>query len=219
MLRRSVVRCFAFEGGAPRVEEVRAVQREAQDYVDRWDYSTVTHARDELTVRIPAGWVGQLPHSRLRQDGTLLRDYVFQPQNEASSYFGVPSTQHFVVSACKLDETQFISGRTPNPNPGKFLNQWLEDKQRVAESMKAIHFSFFNEHPCTHMEETPSGAYAWSKQHYIDSNPEIVYWRLFFAGDMSRYYVAAYSASPAAMKDHLAQRWYGLNLIQSVEWM
>eukprot|EP01063_Lacrimia_lanifica_P022436 TRINITY_DN30026_c0_g1_i1.p1 TRINITY_DN30026_c0_g1~~TRINITY_DN30026_c0_g1_i1.p1 ORF type:complete len:249 (+),score=73.20 TRINITY_DN30026_c0_g1_i1:61-747(+) len=215
MLRRSVSRLCGF--GIPAQAEPKDVQKDAFQYVKNSEYEFISRPEDELTWVMPKGWMMSSPHGRQTlQTGETVTEYMCHPVDTNQSNIISLNVNHCMG----VLTTEFAPHAEKRPiRADMFFEAWIKQYElMVLQTGNHTDFRYTKAFPCTPLNDEPAhGVYAYSlaKQKAAGTDTG-VYYRLFFHDDWSRFTVVTYQAAREVFERHLAHRWYGLNLLESV---
>eukprot|EP01060_Flectonema_neradi_P021011 TRINITY_DN28521_c0_g1_i1.p1 TRINITY_DN28521_c0_g1~~TRINITY_DN28521_c0_g1_i1.p1 ORF type:complete len:261 (+),score=32.90 TRINITY_DN28521_c0_g1_i1:67-783(+) len=206
------------KGGLPDVIEDKQTQKDAAAFVEAKVYKE-HHIKDEdFKFIVPENWVLTTQSSN-GQMGEEISTYYAYPERPRDD-------QGFQRMGHAVTVTLSITSFRPPPDyeqllikqPHKYVfRHWMENcrKSFVSEDYQdfEIHYGF----PCTPYSDEAHGSYAWSTSVFRSSIDIVTYWRFIVHPSFDRLFLINYQSTPDVLEDHLAQRWFGMNLIEKVE--
>eukprot|EP01064_Diplonema_japonicum_P013913 TRINITY_DN21453_c0_g1_i1.p1 TRINITY_DN21453_c0_g1~~TRINITY_DN21453_c0_g1_i1.p1 ORF type:complete len:234 (+),score=56.20 TRINITY_DN21453_c0_g1_i1:44-703(+) len=218
MLRRVAV--LRFVGGVPKVPESKEEQKDALNFIQRSEYTEFVAKEQEVRWMYPKDWTMNSTEQTTNGEGFVVKEFMMRPQNDTdrpvNAYL---RTAAFTVLCTKLPEIAVAD--MSKGHPAQILDKWFQGVVPLWKEQNFTDIQIQFGPPCTLIDEIPHGALAYSTMKYQGMADELAvnYWRLFQNSEKDRFCIASYTGSGKTLEDHLAQRWYGLNLLQNVEYL
>ena len=220
---------FDFAGGLPAAPETAQERKDARNYVLGSEFDHVSRGDEEVEFLLPKGWRVHRTEPTYSGGNRIVElncglDLTGKPQE--CGILPHVSSQGFAVVSVGLPETDFSDLRRGQlPGRTDFLKAWLESLSALQHTAQEgqrryDYFEYQLGPPCTPVEvggdsDEAHGSYAWAKS-IVNGNKFVNYYRLLPSGDYSHVYLVQYYANPEAFAHHLAERWYGNHLLNSV---
>ena len=219
MLHKLQRRRFDFPlGGLPKVFEDKNIQKDAAAYVEGFEYEKIERKAEDFRFIKPKDWVIEETHSN-GTHGEVITSWNCRPERtrdqQGRQGMGRMMSTAFVIISFKPPPT-YEQLLIKQPHRVVFRH-WMDNchKSLIAEEYSELDVTYG--YPCTPYADDAGGSYAWSTGMFRKTIKMVQYWRFIVHPDYDRIFLISYQTTPDVLGDHLAQRWFGMNLIEKVE--